>query len=244
MTTEPAGPPLGGAAYRGFSRGAPDALRPAPRKSAWPIPRAVTAGGGVAVAVVLGLLLGFLAKPDLIRPAPTAPMRAVTASAEDASPPKVDIEVNRPAPPSPMKSAGRLDVLPPDLAGSGPRPAPASPPELAARTGAPLVPRLAQVEAPVPAPRAVATDPACDGARGRAAQMVCADPELSAADRELNRAYRRALRAGAAPEQLREEQRDWLSIREDAARHSPRAVADIYDQRIDELNRIADDGPG
>jgi uncharacterized protein YecT (DUF1311 family) len=173
-------------------------------------------------------------------------MRAVTASPEDATPPKVDIEVNRPPPPAPVKSAGRLDVLPPDLARGEPRPIAASPPELAARTAGPMVSKLAQVEtpAPVPAPRPQATDPACDGAGGRAAQMVCADPELSAADRELNRAYRRALRSGAAPEQLREEQRDWLSIREDAARHSPRAVANIYDQRIDELNRIADDGPG
>jgi uncharacterized protein YecT (DUF1311 family) len=206
----------------------------------------VTAGGGVAVAVALGLGLGFLAKPDLIHPAPTAPMRAVVGSPEDATPPKVDIEVNRPPPPSPVKSAGRLDVLPPDLARSAPRLTATSAPEVAAQvTGLP-VRKLAPVEtpAPVPAPRAVFTDPACDGAGGRAAQMVCADPDLSAADRELNRAYRRALRAGAAPEQLREEQRDWLNVREDAARHSPRAVANIYDQRIDELNRIADDGPG
>ena len=87
-------------------------------------------------------------------------------------------------------------------------------------------------------------DPACSGARGRAAQMVCADPELAAADRELNRAYRRALRSVGAPDQLRADQRDWLAIREDAARRSPRAVANVYDQRIDELNQIADDdGP-
>jgi hypothetical protein len=43
---------------------------------------------------------------------------------------------------------------------------------------------------------------------------------------------------------VREEQRDWLTIREDAARRSPRAVANVYEQRIDELNRIAEDDPG
>jgi uncharacterized protein len=84
----------------------------------------------------------------------------------------------------------------------------------------------------------------CQTAGSLAAQMVCADPELSAADRELNQAYRRALRSGVPPEQLRQDQRDWLAIREDAARRSPRAVASIYEQRIDELNEIADDGPG
>src|SRR5437899_3809525 len=113
MTTEPAGAPLGGGAYRGFSgaapRAAPRAPPPAPRKPAWPIPRAMTTGGGVAVAVALGLGLGFLAKPDLIHPAPTAPMRAVTAQAEeDATLPKVAIEVNRPPPLPAVKSAGRL----------------------------------------------------------------------------------------------------------------------------------------
>jgi uncharacterized protein YecT (DUF1311 family) len=88
-----------------------------------------------------------------------------------------------------------------------------------------------------------ASDPACAG--GRAAEIVCSDPEFAAADRDLNRAYRRALRSGAvAPEDLRADQREWLSLREDAARRSPRALADVYDQRIDELNRIAEDGPG
>jgi len=239
MTTEPAGAPLGGGAYRGFSGAAPRAPPRAPRKPAWPIPRAMTAGGGMAVAVALGLGLGFLAKPDLIHPAPTAPMRAVTAQAEeDATLPKVAIEVNRPPPLPAVKSAGRLDVLPPDLARGAQRPITAFPPT-------PVAPRFTQVEtpAPLPAPRTAAADSACGGARSRAAQMVCADPNLSADDRELNRAYRRALRSGAAPEQLREEQRDWLAIREDAARRSPRAVANVYEQRIDELNRIADDDP-
>jgi uncharacterized protein len=69
--------------------------------------------------------------------------------------------------------------------------------------------------------------------------MVCADPELAAADRRLNRAYERAIQAGVPRRYLRAEQDDWLSIREQAARRSPRAVANIYDQRIAELNDMA-----
>lgn len=221
MTTEPRA--WGGATYRGFS-GPPAAGHPAPtsrdgarRRRTWPIPRPVAIG--VAGALALGLIGGMWAKPDLIRPKPSAPMRAV--SPEDATPAKVAIELNALPPPQTVKPATRLDVLPPDLARSAPRPLPVSDPEGAAP--------------------AVALDP-CAAAGGGAAHMVCADPDLAAADRELDRAYRRALRAGASPEQLRTEQGDWLYIREQAARRSPRAVASLYEQRIDELNRIADDG--
>ena len=53
------------------------------------------------------------------------------------------------------------------------------------------------------------------------------------------------MRSGAAPaDQLRQDQRDWLDIREDAARRSPRAVMNLYEQRINELNDLADEGPG
>ncbi|MFI4966445.1 MAG: lysozyme inhibitor LprI family protein, partial [Caulobacterales bacterium] len=62
-------------------------------------------------------------------------------------------------------------------------------------------------------PQFAPADPACGGARSRAAQMVCGDPELAAADREMNQAFRRALRSGAAPDQLRQDQRYWLAIR-------------------------------
>jgi uncharacterized protein YecT (DUF1311 family) len=229
------------------------------------MPKAVTVGGGVAAALALGLGLGFLAKPDLIRSTARAPMRPAAVSEDDLATPKMNIQVNRPPPAPAVKSSGPLEVLPPDMARSASRPIAASAPSVAASSPQALTPnvprlvatpapaRLAPVETPAPlmasrlAPPHVAVpaaDPACDGARGRAAQMVCADADLSAADRDLNRAYRRAMRSGVPPEQLREEQRDWLAIREDAARRSPRAVANVYEQRIDELNQLADDGPG
>ena len=224
MTTDPAGQPWDGTTYRGFSGPAPEAAAPRPR--GWPMSR--TLAVGVGGAVVLGLVLGVLARPTLNRSAAAPPMRAVTA-AEDNTPARMDIEVNALPPPPPIvRSAGRLDVLPPGAAQVAPRP----------------LPDVEGLSAQPPQSAPIAATDGCQAVHGRAAQMVCADPELSAADRELNQAYRRALRSGAAPEQLQQDQRDWLAIREDAARRSPRAVASIYEQRIDELNEIADEGPG
>jgi uncharacterized protein len=69
--------------------------------------------------------------------------------------------------------------------------------------------------------------------------MVCADPRLAARDRRLTRAYRRALESGVPRGELRDEQADWDDIREDAARVSPEALAQVYDQRIRELEDFA-----
>jgi hypothetical protein len=248
MTTDPIGQPLGG--YPGFSSAPPEAPEADPRR-ARPFPRAATIGGGVAAALALGLALGFVARPHLALPPTAAPMRAVTAAPQDGGQ-TMNIEMSA-APPTPVaRPDGKLEVLAPDMArqaaDAAPAPVPAPPRWAEAEAAAPI--RTPQVVAGPIAPPAMAppqfapADPACGGARSRAAQMVCGDPELAAADREMNQAFRRALRSGAAPDQLRQDQRDWLAIREDAARRSPRAVADIYQQRIDELNQIADDGPG
>jgi uncharacterized protein len=87
--------------------------------------------------------------------------------------------------------------------------------------------------------RAVRPSFDCSGASSYAEEMVCAEPDLAAADRRLARAFQSALRAGVPYDMLRNEQDDWLAIREQAARRSPAAVASIYDQRIDELNAMA-----
>ncbi|MDB5474601.1 MAG: hypothetical protein JWP49_112, partial [Phenylobacterium sp.] len=111
----------------------------------------------------------------------------------------------------------------------------------------PLAPTPA-VDPPRPAQTANRAGFDCSSARGAAEAMVCGDPDLAAADRELARAYSRALRSGVPPGAVRADQRDWLNIREDAARHSRRALASVYQQRIDELNAVADgadeQGPG
>jgi len=47
--------------------------------------------------------------------------------------------------------------------------------------------------------------------------------------------------SGADPRALRQEQGDWLAIREDAAAHSRRALAQVYAQRTAELDQMAQD---
>ena len=116
-------------------------------------------------------------------------------------------------------------------------PAPVRPP-------VPVIAQTAAVETPAPAPQPMLQASFdCGTARPGAEQAVCSDPGLAAADRQLARAYRRALRSGADPESLRQEQRDWLSIREDAAQHSRGALASVYGQRIAELDDIAENAP-
>jgi uncharacterized protein YecT (DUF1311 family) len=235
--------PLGGGTYRGFSAGAASAAPPPSRPAGRPVPRTATIGLGVAGALALGLLFGLWAKPNLGGAETAAPMQPVTA----AQAAKMDVEVAPPVPPSPVpRATGKLEVLPPRAAAASQ--VVASQVAMAAAPVAPAAPRPVNLDArltalPLP-PQIAASETACANAGGRAAQMVCADPDLADADRELNRAYRRALRSGAPTDQLRDEQRDWLAIREEAARRSPRAVARIYEQRIDELNQIADEGPG
>jgi uncharacterized protein YecT (DUF1311 family) len=172
--------------------------------------------------------------PEMARDADRA---AAAAAAPPAAPPSIRI-AGQPA--TPMVTPPQ--PISPRLAEITPPPRIASPQQFSGQrySGQPYAGQAYPGQASAAQPGAGA-DPACSGARGRAAQMVCADPELAADDRELNRAYRRALRSVSSPEQLRAEQRDWLAIREDAARRSPRAVASIYEQRIDELNRIADE---
>ena len=70
--------------------------------------------------------------------------------------------------------------------------------------------------------------------------MICDDPDLAAADRRLNDAYEQAIASGVPRRALRQEQDRWLSIRDEAAKDSPRAVAQAYAQRIAELLEIAD----
>jgi uncharacterized protein YecT (DUF1311 family) len=249
MPTDPVPEPWSETTYRGFS-GAPEPPR---RSLRLPRPTGRNLAIGAAVAIAGGLLLGFWARPDF--------GKDPSEAAERAAPP-VPIEVGKPPPPEPIASAGKLEVLSPDQAAAA-RAANAPPPSMAsayvlapppplpdARTPSyALAPSPAVRQPPPLAAPPVATQTAgragfdCSGARAGAEAMVCGDPELAAADRELSRAYRRALQSGAAPPgAVRAEQRDWLAIREDAARHSRRALASVYQQRIDELNAMAD-GP-
>ena len=265
MPMDRPGEPWSGATYHGFAAPGPEAPDPREPRRRLPAISRNQLIAGAAVAVALGLALGLWARPTL-------KTGAGPAQAELAAPARaVPIEVEHPAP-QPQPHGGKLDVLPqaparPAQVQAPPTFGPETPPaEDASQTApapipAPRVDRTASPPSPaVPAPPAVlqrAPGPRasfdCSTARPGAEAMVCGDPGLAAADRELSRAYRRALASGAPPGAIRADQRDWLAIREDAARHSRRALAEVYQQRIDELNQIAeqpdgppedDDGPG
>jgi uncharacterized protein YecT (DUF1311 family) len=236
------GGPTGGVTYHGYSA-------PAPVSAATGVAhhrptRGVVVGAGIAIALALGLAVGLLAKPELDVASDTTarPMAPAAPGAQQG----LTIQPGAVQAVATARPAGKLQVLPPDMAAAAARTAPAMSAPSATRDVSDVVADPAPAAAPAPQayPRLAAVDGPCAGG-GRAAEMVCSDPDLSAADRALNRAYRRAMRSGAIPpEQLRADQQDWLAAREDAARRSPGALARIYDRRIDELNRLADDGPG
>lgn len=74
-------------------------------------------------------------------------------------------------------------------------------------------------------------------------RLVCADSELGDFDREMHQDLREAARAGASLEDLRAGQADFARRREAAAHRSPDAVAEVYDRRIVELERLIADAP-
>ena len=65
--------------------------------------------------------------------------------------------------------------------------------------------------------------------------MVCSDPVLAAADWRLHNTFERAMAESPSPRDLRRQQDRWLAARE-AAAPDPRAVLQVYETRIDELN--------
>ncbi|MDP3852173.1 lysozyme inhibitor LprI family protein [Phenylobacterium sp.] len=199
--------------------------------------------GGVAIACVLGLGLGLAARPDLIsRAEKPAAMQPRPGTAEG----QIDIVMADPRPVPPVRKSAPLETMSPDLIQAAPKPPPPLPvvdPEAPRQTPPRAAPDAgvdASVRAPDPA-RVVRPSFDCRRARSPAEDMICADPDLAAADRRLARAFQRALQAGTPYDLLRAEQDDWLEIREDAARRSSRAVAAVYGQRIAELDAMADD---
>jgi uncharacterized protein YecT (DUF1311 family) len=243
MTTDRDQAPVQGGPDPGFA-GPLNSEPPPPRR-----PSRKLLIGGVAAAVAAGLAFGLLARPDLgDEGVARLPMKPVErpAAAEPAE--RFEIEINRPTLDPVPKVTGKLEVLPPDLARAAearvPQPAPRPPaatPTSERQAGSVAAPEPAPVIRP-PEPRYARPSFDCRSARSQAEEMVCADPQLAAADRRLARAYGRAVAAGVPPRALRAEQDDWLAIRDDAARYSAAAVASVYDQRISELEELAEEG--
>jgi len=260
MPTDQRGEPWPDRTYNGFSGPAAE-----PRRRTLPrvTGRAVAIGGAAAIA--LGLVLGVWARPNFGKdPTDAAERTATPVPIEVNRPPPPQpltsngkLEVLSPEEAAQARAANAAAYPPPPAPASTYVPAPPPPlPSVAASPGyapaptyraPPVAPPMVRQPPPL-APVAQDGRPGragfdCGAARSQAEAMVCGDPDLAAADREMTRAYRRALQSGAAPPQaLRQEQRDFLAIREDAARHSRRALAQVYQQRIDDLNDLADRG--
>ena len=182
---------------------------------------------GIGGACVLGLGLGLLARPQL---------------AEDTRAPgsmkpveQVRIEIDRDEP-LPEVSGGKLELLPTGV--TAPRAAPAAPP--AALPVSEIQP-VSELQPPAQPTRPRARGPSFDCAQiaSAAEELVCNDETLAAQDRRLASAWRRAMESGVPVHSLRRQQQRWLDAREDAARHAPEDVADLYDQRIQELDDVA-----
>jgi uncharacterized protein YecT (DUF1311 family) len=228
-----------------------------PRRALWP---KMAAGAAVLAAFGGGFLLARTGEPS--RTAAPRPV-SETAALAAAQPMNVEVAEVAPIPVPPPSATAKLEVLPrpegrpapfrlplrlsPAPASEGeapilsiaPRPAPPAPPS----TPAPPAPPEVAV-APV-ARDAAAVAPArssfdCRDAPSLARQIVCSDRGLAVMDQRMKRAYAAAVAAGASEDELAADQADWLDIREEAARISRRSVANIYRQRIDELQALAD----
>ncbi len=185
---------------------------------------------GLVVAPLLAVGLGLLAAPRLDSHKPMQPVSAEAMRIQLAQTSNTPID---------MTSGAKLQVLSPGT--------PAAPVAVVRPLGTPLT---APVSAAPPEAAVIPVDqhPArnagfdCGAARSPAEMMVCYDPNLAAADRRMQRAWRRALDSGASRDALRRDQRAWLQDRDEAALDSPEAVRSLYAQRTRELEDAADGG--
>jgi uncharacterized protein YecT (DUF1311 family) len=164
----------------------------------------------VSLACVMGMGLGLWLRADVDRRAAASALRQATprAVAAATAPQQMRIVLTRPDEViAPATSLMDVGV-----------PAPAIP------TGEAI--DAAHVEVP---------SFECASARTLADQMVCVDPALAEADRRMARAYKAAMRSGAAYPLLARSQARWLAAREAAAKTSPEALASLYEQRTLEL---------
>lgn len=225
-------------------------LTPAPRRRAWPM---VAMGAAILTAFGAGFLASRTGAPESLDSGPAAVVAVRPAASQ---PMNVEVSEATPlAPPPPPAYGAKLEVLPADM--PAPRTDAGRPPRepRVLDIGPRQAPSPEPLPLPLPLPREVAQAPVardasatatatpsfdCGDAPTLAREMVCRDIGLAALDRRMKRAYAAAVAAGAPESELRADQDDWLDVREEAARISRRSVVNIYRQRIDELQGMAD----
>lgn len=231
---------------------------PAPARSVRPR----LAKPAIAVLVLAIAVFGFRSwhksngEPDFWSPEATtttqstqvapAPPRGDTAVAKPA-----DTPVDPPVGPRETRPAPTREVRP-EVANSPapatevvkPRSKPKPKPPVARRASKPTAnARVASADrrpATKPARVAVAWKPSfnCKYARTHAEHMICANPDLAAADVELDRAYRAARRASRDKRGLSDEQDAWRASERDSCPDVD-CMLGVYEDRIDELYSVS-----
>lgn len=219
----------------------------------------------VASCAVVALIAAGVGWATLSDGDPVRGSAAPTAGPQAPAQAPLRVVVAEPPSPDPMAPAAeRLQVLPPPQTDASTMVTPPSPIVIPSSIAIPAAPSARVAPRPPPAPPMPRETPsaaetaqaavgrispeprrfdACRDAPTPAYEMVCNDRWLAQADQRMKRAYSAALAAGAPVDELRRDQDDWLEVREEAARISRQAVADIYRQRTRELFAMADGGP-
>lgn len=135
-----------------------------------------------------------------------------------------------PEPAPPVQTAKRAPAPPPAAQPPRPRPTPARP------TRRPAPPPVVDQEEPRPALARPSFN--CRYARTRTEQMVCSDERLAARDRTMASQYYSAIAASDRNTRavLRGTRDRFLAERERC--RTARCVADVYEDRVDEIDRI------
>jgi uncharacterized protein len=80
----------------------------------------------------------------------------------------------------------------------------------------------------------------CGEATSEVEKLICGDDELSKMDESLNKAYKNALDIPFAPDELKEEQRNWLTAVRNVCQDSA-CLKRVYEQRVKSMNLYAQD---
>lgn len=210
--------------------GAPPPPMPQKPRRSWVLPSLA------ALLVASGLTAVVLAPTERFQPN-TAPVGVIASAPSPplvapvgALPDWVVAEPEHPPPPTPAPPPKTNPKPPPKAVQKAAAPAPKTMPPLDFSG-------LEKVGAPPPR---IAPSFDCAKAGSAAERLVCDTPRLSAADRAVAEAYRRAEAAGVPSRTLRRQQQRWLVAREQTAQDRPDALVQLYEQRMDDLHLQAE----